>query len=657
MQKAYARLDVKEMSRGAEQITIKGIASSPTVDRMGDRVNPMGAKFKTPLPLLLYHDSKSPVGQVRLAKPTKTGIPFEATIPIVKEPGVVQDRTNEAIHSLQYDLIGCCSIGFNPDLDSLKRTDTGYDIESWEWLELSLVPIPAQPDAVITGIKSFDTALRAASGQRSSGSTSPGASGNTAASRGNSSNRSPKGNDMKTLTQLREERTTKAARLNELAEMLKADDHTVTAEEEEEFDILETEIKSLDTDIRVARATAVNASTAKGVDGTGSAAAARSRINTGGGMSFTRNADPDDKFKGQGFVRSLIAKAASFHARKHGGNLSVSDFAAQRWGKSNPQMIQWIKANEITGGGTGSGEWGAELVGIDNRYNGDFVDFLYAMTVFDRLGLRPAPKNVSVKGQDGAAVGYWTGESKGIPVSKPDFSTVDLTMLKAAGIVVASKELLADSDPAAEMLIRDSLVEAIAQRIDTTFLSVTAASAGVSPAGILNGVTALHTSGTDEAAVRSMIKALYSQFITDKNASDLKLVMSPGMAKAIGLIVNALGQTSFPGLGAKGGVLLDDPVITGDNVDPSTVLLIKPRDIWLIGDSGVDVSMSDSAMIEQNSAPLGATDTPTAASVTLTSMFQEDSVAIKVVRRLNYKKRRANAVAYVDDADFDGTVS
>ncbi len=242
-------------------------------------------------------------------------------------------------------------------------------------------------------------------------------------------------------------------------------------------------------------------------------------------------------------------------------------------------------------------------------------------------------------------------------MSKPDFSTTDLTTLKAAGICIASKELLADSDPAAELLIRDSLVQAISQRIDTTFLSTTAASAGVSPAGILNGVAPLHVTGTDEAAVRTMIKALYSQFITDKNASDLKLVMNPGMAKAIGLIVNALGQTSFPGLGAKGGVLLDDPVVTGDNVDPSTVLLVKPSDIWIIGDDGLDISMSDSAMIEQNSAPTGATDTPTAASVTMTSMFQEDSVAIKVVRRTSYKKRRANAVTWVDDADFDGTVS
>ncbi len=352
----------------------------------------------------------------------------------------------------------------------------------------------------------------------------------------------------------------------------------------------------------------------------------------------------------------MLAQAYSWKQMRDGNFVKASDFAQKRWGKTNPGLVQLIKANEVAGGGTDSGEWGAELVGIDNRYTGDFINFLYAMTVYDKLGLRPAPKNVSVKGQDGAATGYWVGQSKAIPVSKPDFSTTDLTILKAAGICIASKELLADSDPAAEQLIRDSLTEAIAQRIDTTFLSATAASAGVSPAGILNGVTALHTSGTDEAAVRAMVKALYAPFITDKNSSGLKFVMSPGMAKAVGLIVNALGQTSFPGLGTTGGVLLGDPVVTGDNVDPSTILLVKPSDIWLL-DDGLQVSMSDSAMVEQNSAPTGATDTPVAASVTMVSMFQEDSVAIKVVRRTSYKKRRSNAVQYVDDADFEGTAS
>lgn len=43
-------------------MTITGTASTPTTDRMGDVVEPMGAKFKTPMPLLWQHESDKPVG-------------------------------------------------------------------------------------------------------------------------------------------------------------------------------------------------------------------------------------------------------------------------------------------------------------------------------------------------------------------------------------------------------------------------------------------------------------------------------------------------------------------------------------------------------------------------------------------------------------------
>jgi hypothetical protein len=178
----------------------------------------------------------------------------------------------------------------------------------------------------------------------------------------------------------------------------------------------------------------------------------------------------------------------------------MSQVAEAMYGKTAPGLVNYIKAG-VPGGGTGSGEWGAELVGIDNRFTGDFVKFLYGMTAFDKLGLREAPRNVAVKGMDGAATANWVGESKSIPVSAPSASTADLTSNKLAGMCVMSNELLADSSPGAELLLRDALAEAIALKLDTTFFSAAAASAGVSPAGILNGLTQIAIAGSDAAAV------------------------------------------------------------------------------------------------------------------------------------------------------------
>jgi len=307
----------------------------------------------------------------------------------------------------------------------------------------------------------------------------------------------------------------------------------------------------------------------------------------------------------------------------------------------------------VAGGATTSGAWGAELVQADARYTGDFITLLYGMTVYDRLGLKEVPPHVTIKGQDGGATANWVGEAKSIPVSAQDYSTVSLVPMKVAAISVVSKELLRHSSPAAEALVRDSLLQACAQKVDTTFLGSSAISAGVSPAGILNGLVSVGSSGNTAADLRSDLKELYAPFITAKyDTSGLRLVMHPGLAKSISLMANALGQTEFPGLGANGGTLLGDTVVTGHNVGATHMILLDPSNIWRIGDSGIEVSVSDQATLEQDGAPQGDSENPTASSATLMSMFGTDSVAFKIVRPVNFQKRRTTAVSFCGDSDY-----
>lgn len=655
MKRAYSIVqNIKAMEEGDERV-IRGMATTPSVDRMGDIVEPMGVQVAGDIPLFLYHDSGQTVGRAKLGKATKDGIPFEARLPLVKEMGRLRDRVDEAWQMLKYRLITGVSIGFNVLDDAYElMKDGGIRFLKTEVLELSLVPIPANSQALITTVKSICEGHRAALGPPRDPHDSPGASGQRsgAPSGALSLSRSQKGITVKTITQLREERTTKAARLDELSQLWSQADHTKTAEERAEFDTLDSEIATIDDDIRVLRAAEIKSAGARTVEGETRGAGSGSR----GPTIIVRKHDPEDSFKGQSYTRMLVAKALSYMAMKEGNIVSPVDIARHRWGKSHPKLVEVIRT-AVAGGGTGSGEWGAELVESQTRFNGDFVDYLYSMTVFDRLPLRPMPARVHIKGQDGAATGYWVGESKAIPVSKADFSDVELTPLKVAAMAVCSKELITDSSPSAEMWIRDSIAQASAQRVDTTFLSTSAASNGVSPAGILNGLSAASPSGTDAAAVRADLMTLYTGFLSAKNASGLVQVMTPSMAKALSLLVNSLGQTEFPNLNSNGGTLLGDQVYTGDNVTGGHWILLKPSDIWKIGDTGLEVSMSDQATIEQNDAPAGAGDTPTAASATLMSLWQTEQVGFKVVRRINYKLRRSGAVAYLDNAEYGGVVS
>lgn len=645
MNRAYSYIEIKEAVDAGGKRTFSGIASTPETDRMGDVVEPKGAQFKLPIPLLWQHDSRQPIGWVTAAKVTDKGIEVQGVVHTEDAEGPLKERLTECWQMLKAKLVRGLSIGFN-SIESARIDGTyGLRFLKWEWLELSAVTIPANQGASILAIKTLDQRQRAALGhERSLSKPPPGASGTQQQPpKGGffTSIRSQKGTDMKTIQELREERTTKAARMGELIELRKSrDDGRFTAEEREEFDALNDDVQAADDQIRELNFHSVNSRGAKSVDGSSAAAASRSRSRT----LPTSFGAPEEKFAGQFFTQKIIAKALA--AMNYG---SAGEIAAARY-KSNPLLVSVIKA-DVAGGGSGSGEWGAELVSADNRFTGDFINFLYGKTVFDSLPLRAVPANVAIKGQDGASTAYWVGESMAVGATTADFSTVSLTPLKVGAIAVVSNELLRDSSPSAEMLVRDSLVEASAQKVDSTFFSTTAASSGISPAGILNGVTVGATGGATEAELIGDMMGLTRPFITAKYPlSGLVWVTTPLIAEEIMAMRNALGQSAFPTMAQ--GMLNNKKVFTGDNVGSGDFILMSPGDIWKIGDGGVEVSISREATIEQNDAPAGRTDTPVTMAVKHTNMFQSESTALKVVRSINWAKRRTGAVQYIGNASY-----
>lgn len=159
MDKAYSSLHVKSIAEQDDFLTVRGIASTPSIDRQNDAVMPMGARFSLPIPLLLHHKHDMPIGHVTRAVPTAKGIEFEAKIPRIKQPGVLKDRVDEAIHSLQHRLLACVSVGFSAVAGKVKQlANGGMQFDEWDWHELSLCVIPAQREAVITSVKSLSTA-------------------------------------------------------------------------------------------------------------------------------------------------------------------------------------------------------------------------------------------------------------------------------------------------------------------------------------------------------------------------------------------------------------------------------------------------------------------------------------------------------------------
>ncbi len=154
LDRAYGLAEVKAID--GEQRLIRGTATTPRPDRVGDVIEPLGVSFANPVPLLHQHDAHRPVGRATLHAPTVSGITFEASLPEVREAGALRDRVETAWSEVKAGLVRAVSIGFRVVGDGYEHMKGGgVRYLNTEILELSLVTVPANSDCTISTIKSL----------------------------------------------------------------------------------------------------------------------------------------------------------------------------------------------------------------------------------------------------------------------------------------------------------------------------------------------------------------------------------------------------------------------------------------------------------------------------------------------------------------------
>lgn len=269
------------------------------------------------------------------------------------------------------------------------------------------------------------------------------------------------------------------------------------------------------------------------------------------------------------------------------------------------------------------------------------------------------PFNIKIPRQLTGSTVNWVGQGKAKPVGALSFDQITLGMTKAAGIVVITDELLRASNPAAEALVRQDLIDQMAQFLDKDFVDpAKAAVADVSPASITNGVTPVVASGTDADALRSDIQKLYANFVAaNLSIAGAVWLMPETSALAISGLRNPLGQKEFPEITAQGGVLEGLQVVASQNIpanpgsgDPLTgagsrIILAKASEILLADDGQTLLDVSREASLQMDSAPA---DGPQE----LVSLWQNNLVGIRAERFINWSKRRPGAVQYIDSANY-----
>lgn len=425
---------------------------------------------------------------------------------------------------------------------------------------------------------------------------------------------------------------------------------TLDADQAGQFDENEADIAEIDKHLDRLRKME-KAALAKAVPAEGGNANDASTVRGGHRIEVKRQ---EQLAPGVGFAR--IAKCVALGG---GSIIAASEVAKARYGEtSNAYGV--LKA-AVAAGSTASGNWAEDLVGDETSAFADFVEFLRPQTVLGKFGtegipsLRRIPFRTPLVSQTAGGAGYWVGEGQAKPLTSFDFNRTTLEPLKVANIAVLTEEVIRDSSPSAEMIVRDALAAALRERLDIDFIDPAKADVtGVSPASITNGATAIAASGTGDAdSIRLDVRSLMATFIAANNAPTSGVwIMSSNNALALSVMVNALGQSEFNGIGMNGGTFFGLPVITSEHVG-SNVILANASDIYFADEGGISIDLSREASLQMDNAP----DNPSTASTVMVSLWQRNLVGIRAERSLNWARRRASGVAYLTGAEWGGAVN
>lgn len=622
--RAYATFHVKSVD--TRQRIIEGIASTPTIDRGGDSMDPLGAKFSLPLPFLWFHRSDEPIGEVFEAIPRSDGIHIKARVSRVTIPGRLKTLVDEAWSAFTASppLVRGLSIGWSPITEApIPGVKGARRVSEWLWGELSAVTIPMNVEATITAIKSLDTSRGTASGPYRT-TILPGVSGLQ-------SQASAMRNASEQLTEQQTLLQTKTARFAELEAASETDGGLDTADQTERT-TLQTEIAELTGKVQrlktieqaqMAMAAPMATPTSRTIQPTPPTQTRVEVVNLPKGTRFTR-----------------VALATAAGRGSHSDTLAY----ARRWDGQTPEVSAYIKAmwGHKADPGTsvvGSPAWGGELVNPSTIAT-EFVELLRAETIIGRVnGFRMTPFNIPIITQTAGSTFGWVGESDPKPVGELAFTRTTLPYHKVAGIVVLTEELVRLSTPNAEDSARRDLIEQCARFIDEAFIQVAKSAGADNPASITNGVSSPSASGTTLAALMADLNtALGTLTAANIPLDGLAIVTTPEVALRLSLMTTSLGTTpSGISMTPSGGTLLGYQVVVSNSVDADTLVIFKPSEIFLADDGGVTVDASNQATLD-----MAGSTSPTF------SLWQRNCVGLRAERWITWAKRRSTVVAIID---------
>jgi HK97 family phage prohead protease/HK97 family phage major capsid protein len=245
--------------------------------------------------------------------------------------------------------------------------------------------------------------------------------------------------------------------------------------------------------------------------------------------------------------------------------------------------------------------------------------------------------------------GSFVGEGLAIPVRQGAFTSQTLTPKKMAVITTWTREMDEHSIPAIEGLLREAIQQDTSVAVDTVLIDNNAATT-IRPAGLLNGITVTTaTAGGGIAAFIGDMTALIGALTVGTYGN----IRSPvWMANPSDMLRASLLQAANTGIfpfreEIANGTLNGIPIIDSATVPTKQLMIVDAADFVVAGGEAPRMEMSDQATLHmEDTNPQDLVISPSTVAAPQKSLWQTDSLALRMVMPMNWVQRRAGTIAY-----------
>ena len=321
------------------------------------------------------------------------------------------------------------------------------------------------------------------------------------------------------LTELLEKRSSTVSQMKALADAAAKAQRDLTEEESTQFETLKNEERSIQKQIdRVEYLRSLERS------------APADHVGDSHNKDF-------EKLKRSVSVQNIIQAQIAGRSLS-GAELEYNKEAEKRSGKK--AQGAFIPFDALETRATNNTTTAAELVAANHRPQ-DYIGALRSSNIVRQMGVRTltglSGDVVIPKFGTGLSLG-WVGEEEAVPESNMSFDAITLTPKHTGGKTEMSRQLIQQSSPDIESLIREDLSFLVAKNIDEAILAGT----GVKdPLGILNTIGVL--TGTTPATWAEVLQLI--QQIEDENITNLQWLATSALKTTLAGIEKSTGTGQY----------------------------------------------------------------------------------------------------------------